>query len=318
MPPAFAPVLKVLVVGPESLSGVLGPTVLGRPDIDRVHVESADGAVEAAERARPHMVVIDLPRAEAVAVVRGLRQNEVTRPTAIVWLNRTDPPDAETELAVAGANAAIPLPVDPFLWDRRLEELLSVPARRTERFPVRLSDWSRFVSGADEDEGSVINIGARGALLESPRELELGTKVGLTFDLPGQGPVPSSVVNIGARGVLLESPRELELGTKVGLTFDLPGSDSPVARGGPGRAAGRGRGGALPRGNRVPRLPWRRPRADRRVRGGRAPRPTAPAPRPPSFPSPCARSRRRASGRKSCGRARSARRSSSTPPSTAS
>ena len=190
--------LKVLVVGPESLSGELGATVLGRPDIDRVHVEQVDGAIEAAERARPHMVAIDLPRAEAVALVRGLRQNEVTRPTAIVWLNRTDPPDSETELVVAGANAVIPLPVDPFLWDRRLEELLSVSARRTERIPVRLRDWSRFVGGADEDDGSVLNIGARGVLLESPRELTLGTKVGLTFELPGQGS-PVAVVGQVAR-----------------------------------------------------------------------------------------------------------------------
>jgi PAS domain S-box-containing protein len=179
-------VLKVLVVGPESLSGTLGPTVLGRPDIDRVHVEKVDGAIETAEKARPHMVVIDLPRSEAVALVQGLRRNEVTRPTAIVWLNRTDPPEAETELAVAGANAVIPVPVDPFLWDRRLEELLSVPARRSRRFPVRLRDWSRFVSDTDEDEGWVVNIGARGVLLESARELDLGTKVGLTLDLPGQ------------------------------------------------------------------------------------------------------------------------------------
>jgi diguanylate cyclase (GGDEF)-like protein/PAS domain S-box-containing protein len=191
-------VLKVLVVGPDSLSGVLGPTVLGRPDIDRVHVEQADGAVEAAERARPHLIVIDLPLPEAVGLVRGLRQNEETRPTAIVWLNRAGPPEAETELAVAGGNAAIPVPVDPFLWDRRLEELLSVPARRTERFPVRLRDWSRFVSAADEEEGSVVNIGSRGVLLESPRELELGTKVGLTFDLPGESR-PVAVVGQVAR-----------------------------------------------------------------------------------------------------------------------
>ena len=185
--------LKVLVVSPESLSGVLGPTVLGRPDIERLHVEDPARAVESAERARPHMVVIDLPRAEAVSLVRELRQSEATRPTAIVWLNRTEHPDSETELAVAGANAVIPLPVDPFLWDRRLEELLTVPARRSQRFPVRLQDWSRFVSGADEDEGSVVNIGARGVLLESPRELELGTKVGLTLDLPG-APAPVGVV----------------------------------------------------------------------------------------------------------------------------
>jgi DNA-binding response OmpR family regulator len=54
-------VLKVLVVGPNSLTGTLGPTVLARPDIDRVHVEKADAALEAAEEARPHMVVIDRP-----------------------------------------------------------------------------------------------------------------------------------------------------------------------------------------------------------------------------------------------------------------
>ena len=185
--------LKVLVVSPENLSGVLGTTVLGRPDIDRLHVEDPALAVASAERARPQMVVIDLPRPEALALVRELRRSEVTRPTAIIWLNRTDPPDVETELAVAGANAVIPLPVDPFLWDRRLEELLSVPARRNQRFPVRLRDWSRFVSGADEDEGSVVNIGARGVLLESTRELELGTKVGLAFDLPGSA-APVAVV----------------------------------------------------------------------------------------------------------------------------
>jgi diguanylate cyclase (GGDEF)-like protein/PAS domain S-box-containing protein len=197
-PARLRAVLKFLVVGPDSLSGVLGPTVLGRPDIDRVHVRHADGAVEAAERARPHLIVIDLPLPDALVLVRGLRQNEATRPTAIVWLNREEPPEAETELAVAGGNAAIPVPVDPFLWDRRLEELLSVPARRTERFPVRLRDWSRFVSAADEEEGSVVNIGSRGVLLESPRELELGTKVGLTFELPEESH-PVAVVGQVAR-----------------------------------------------------------------------------------------------------------------------
>jgi diguanylate cyclase (GGDEF)-like protein/PAS domain S-box-containing protein len=194
-------VLKVLVIGPESLSGELAPTVLGRPDIDRVHVEGAAGALEAARRERPHLVVIDLPRPDSVALVRGLRRDEATRPTAIVWLNRTDPPDAETELAVAGANAVVPVPIDPFLWDRRLEELLSVPARRAERIPARVHDWSRFVSGADEEEGVVLNIGARGVLLESGRALDLGTKLGLTLDLEGRPvAVVGQVVRLAGEG----------------------------------------------------------------------------------------------------------------------
>ena len=184
--------LRVLVVGPDSLSGELAATVLGRPDIDRVHVEAAAEVLEAAERVHPHMVVIDLPLAETRALAEELRKNEGTRPTAIVALSRTLP-EAEAELKSAGVNVVIPVPIDPFLWDRRLEELLSVPARRGQRIPVRLRDWSRFVSDADEDDGVVLNIGARGVLLETKRELELGTKIGLTFMLPDH-PAPVAVV----------------------------------------------------------------------------------------------------------------------------
>ena len=186
-------VLKVLVIGPDSLSGELAATVLGRPDVDRVHVAAAAETLDVAERLRPHMVVIDLPPSEAGVLAGQLRENDATRPTAIVVLSRSARPDAETELRKAGVNVVVPVPIDPFLWDRRLEELLSVPARRGHRIPVRLRDWSRFVSDADEDEGTVINIGARGVLLETARQLELGTKVGLSFNLPDD-PVPVALV----------------------------------------------------------------------------------------------------------------------------
>jgi len=192
IPARLRAVLKVLVVGPDSLSGELAPTVLGRPDIDREHVLTAGEVLEAAERLHPHMVVIDLPLAETRSIAEQLRENESTRPTAIVALSRARP-EAETELKNSGVNVVIPVPIDPFLWDRRLEELLSVPARRGQRIPVRLRDWSRFVSDADEDDGAVVNIGARGVLLETGRELELGTKVGLAFALP-DGPAPVAVV----------------------------------------------------------------------------------------------------------------------------
>jgi diguanylate cyclase (GGDEF)-like protein/PAS domain S-box-containing protein len=181
----LALVLRVLVVGPESLSGELGPTILGRPDIDRVHQPDPESAVEMAEKVRPHMVILDLPLPEAVDLVQRLREKPSTRHSAIVWLNRSDPPEIEGDLTAAGANAVVPLPIDPFLWDRRLEELLSVPARRTRRIQAHVRDWSSFISGEDEFEGAVLNIGGRGVLLETSRPLELGAKVGLRLRLPG-------------------------------------------------------------------------------------------------------------------------------------
>jgi diguanylate cyclase (GGDEF)-like protein/PAS domain S-box-containing protein len=205
-------VLKVLVVGPDSLSGELAETVLGRPDVERRHVRSSSEALDVAEQGHPHMVVMDLPPVDAIQLTRQLRGNELTRPTAIVVLARGPELD-ESALRGAGANAVIPAPVDPFLWDRRLEELLSVPARRGHRIPVRLRDWSRFVSDTDEDDGVVLNIGARGVLLESARRLELGTKVGLSFTLPGDD------TQLRVVGQVVRLAGEVEGAHRVGVEF---------------------------------------------------------------------------------------------------
>jgi diguanylate cyclase (GGDEF)-like protein/PAS domain S-box-containing protein len=196
-------VLRVLVVGSDSLSGELSPTVLGRPDVDRMFVQDSAAALAAAAGAHATLVVADLPRTEAISLVRGLRSDPRTRPCAIVWLNRSGRADEEADLMRAGANAVIAPPIDPFLWDRRLEELLSVPPRRAARIPVRLRDWSQFVRGRDEAEAVVLNIGARGVLLEIARPLELGGKVGLSFELPGdpaEVAVVGQVVRVGPGG----------------------------------------------------------------------------------------------------------------------
>jgi diguanylate cyclase (GGDEF)-like protein/PAS domain S-box-containing protein len=149
-------------------------------------VRSASEAVVAALEQAPSLVLIGLPSlSETDALVRALRGDARTRSSAVAVLDRGfSRADAEG-LVRTGANAVLPVPVDPFLWDRRLEELMTVPARREERIPVKLEDWSRFIHEREQLEGAVVNIGARGVLLESPRTFDLGAKLGLSFALPG-------------------------------------------------------------------------------------------------------------------------------------
>jgi diguanylate cyclase (GGDEF)-like protein/PAS domain S-box-containing protein len=178
-------VLRVLIVSRDDLASELGRTVLWRPDIERTAVRDPAEAAPTAARITPHLVVLDGRDLDGtLALLRLLRADERTRPSALVVLGRSPGTAIEDRLLCAGANAVVPVPVDEFVWDRRLEELLCVPPRRAQRIAVRLRDWSRFVSEAEELEGAVLNIGARGALLESARPLELGTKIGLTFSLP--------------------------------------------------------------------------------------------------------------------------------------
>jgi diguanylate cyclase (GGDEF)-like protein/PAS domain S-box-containing protein len=178
-------VLRVLVVSRDDLASELGRSVLWRPDIERSVVRDPAEALPAAARLSPNLVVLDSQDLDGtLALVRLLRADARTRATAIVVLGRSLSSSIEDRVLAAGANAVVPVPVDEFIWDRRLEELLAVPPRRAQRITVRLRDWSRFVTDAEEMDGAVVNIGARGALLESAYPLELGTKVGLTFQLP--------------------------------------------------------------------------------------------------------------------------------------
>ncbi len=176
------------MVAADDLASELGHTVLWRPDVDRSLVTDPGAAPAAVARLRPNLVVIDQPGLEpTLAIVHRLRNDPATRSTAIAVLSRALPEADQDRLLSSGVNALLPVPVDPHFWDRRFEELLSVPPRRAHRIPVRLQDWSRFVSEADEAEGLVLNIGARGVLLETGEPLELGSKLGLTLRLPGNG-----------------------------------------------------------------------------------------------------------------------------------
>ncbi len=113
----------------DDLASELGHTVLWRPDVDRTLVTDPGAAPEAVVRLRPNLVVIDQAGLEpTLAIVRRLRDDPKTRSTAIAVLNRALPEGAQDRLLSSGVNALLPLPVDPLFWDRRFEELLSVPA----------------------------------------------------------------------------------------------------------------------------------------------------------------------------------------------
>ena len=175
----------VLIVAPSDLTSELGRTVLWRSGIERAFAGDPEAGLEAARSMAPSLVVLDASTVEeAVSFVRRLRQDPDTRPTAIAVLSHSH--QDEDRLREAGANVVLPGRVDPALWDSRLQELLSVPPRLEARIPVRLQAWyTGFISGKEVIEGATVNLSVRGALLETTDPLEVGSKLDMTFRLPG-------------------------------------------------------------------------------------------------------------------------------------
>ena len=175
----------VLIVAPSDLTSELGRTVLWRSGIERAFAGDPQAGFEAARSLAPSLVVLDAATVEeAVSFMRRLRADPETRPTAIAVLSHSH--EDEDRLREAGANVVLPGRVDPALWDSRLQELLSVPPRLEARIPVRMQAWyTGFVSGKEAIEGATINLSVRGALLETTDPLDVGSKLDMTFRLPG-------------------------------------------------------------------------------------------------------------------------------------
>jgi PAS domain S-box-containing protein len=180
-------VAAVLIVAPSDLASELGRTVLWRSGVERAFAGDPEAGFVAARALAPRLVVLDASTVEeAVSFVRRLREDPHTRPTAIAVLSHSH--EDEERLREAGANVVLPGQVDPALWDNRLQELMSVPPRLQARIPVRLQAWfTGFVSGKEAIEGTTVNLSVRGALLETTDPLEVGSKLDMSFRLPGKG-----------------------------------------------------------------------------------------------------------------------------------
>jgi len=178
---------RMLIVSDHDPAAELGRSALWADDIERRWIRDPGSAIEMARQMQPRLVLIDLPDAErARSLIRELRGDRVTRPTAIAVVSHAGNQESERAFDAAGATVVLQHPIEPELWDDRLQELVNVPWRRNAHIPVRLSVWSRLASDEVPIEGTALNISVRGLLLQTERPLEPGLRADIRFALPGQ------------------------------------------------------------------------------------------------------------------------------------
>jgi len=181
---------RVLIMASPELVSELSSTILWRSDVDRVFA-AADSSLDRIHAGQPDLVILaGEETATVLALIGRLRGDGRTRGVSVGVVRRSVTLDEETQLRRAGANVVFGGQVVPYLWDAWIEELLHVPRRREARVPVSIAVWSHTAPGSDPGRGLSLNISVKGMLLETKEPLDIGSKLDLTFTLPGSaGPV---------------------------------------------------------------------------------------------------------------------------------
>jgi CheY-like chemotaxis protein len=175
--------IRAAVAAPSDLARELGGTVLFRSNVERIVVSGVEEVRRLADEGRLDVVVVDSALPGAAGLVAALRQDPVTRSTAIVALGRWEFGFDHLDLLEAGANAILPLPPGHD-WDDRLMRLVHVPVRRGTRFPVDLAIDGGLASGL-RFTGRALNLSVHGLLLECAQPLQVGDDLRLSFAVPG-------------------------------------------------------------------------------------------------------------------------------------
>ena len=175
--------IRAVVVSTSDLAPELGGTVLFRRNVERLSAAGAEEVRRAADEGRLDVVVVDSAMPRAAAIVAALRQDPITRPTAIVALGRSEFGFDHLDLLEAGANAILPLPPGHD-WDDRLMRLIHVPVRRATRFPVDLALEGGLKNGTSFTVRA-LNLSVHGLLLECRQPLQVGEDLRFSFEMPG-------------------------------------------------------------------------------------------------------------------------------------
>jgi len=181
---------RVLIMASPEMVSELGSTILWRSDVDRVFA-APDSELDEIHAHHPDLVILaGEDTAAAIRTLGGIRADGRTRGASVGVVRQSVTLEEETQLRKAGANVVFGGQVVPYLWDAWIEELLHVPRRREARVSVSIAVWSHTAPGSDPGRGTSLNISVKGMLLETVEPLDIGSKLDLTFTLPGtSGPV---------------------------------------------------------------------------------------------------------------------------------
>jgi CheY-like chemotaxis protein len=200
-------VIRAVLVSAIDLSRELHATVLFRSNVERLSAVAASDVKRHATQGRVDVIVVDSAISGASGVVAALRQDPLTRPTAIVALGRSEFGLGQLDMLQAGANAILPLPPRAD-WDDRLMRLVNVPTRRETHLPVELLIEGGLRAGLRFD-GRLLNLSVHGVLLEGGDEIQIGDDLRLEFELSG------GYGGVCGTGTVVRQPQPGRLGVEL-------------------------------------------------------------------------------------------------------
>lgn len=200
---------RILVIDDPALLSKLDGTFIRRAGFALTPFRNGEEVLRLAREQRPDLVILDIEMSppDGLETLRRLRAEPALADAPILMLGAARHREAAME---AGVDGYLARPITQALLLAQIRAIVSLPERTNHRLPVGFRVTCS--SGEDSFVAFAKDISSTGLFLKAARPPDVGTRITLSFRLPG------------ARGEEIES--EAEVVRRVG-----PGGDNHSAGG---------------------------------------------------------------------------------------
>jgi hypothetical protein len=221
---------------PQGSFGELSP-VLDRQNLTVIKVTSYEDAVMYANAARVELIILGLEPTtmslqQAIQAIRS--QSSASRMASLLVPAAPDHENNARQLIGHGVNRVMRTVDSPKHIGLQVADLLDIAPRATLRLSTRM--LVELEDGFEEALGAVVNISAKGLLLETNADLEPGQHVIISIDIGPQlepvaakaeivrkaNPKREGIEGIGAQFLSFAGDSQKQLETILGDAFSIP------------------------------------------------------------------------------------------------
>jgi len=196
---------SILLVDDSGLFRGAAEEVLRRTGCETLTASSGTEALDVARRAHPQMIVVKagMTRMTGLDLCRVLKADPAFAKTPIAVVTLAG---AEEEARRAGADAVLPLPLDPEAFFGVIRRFLQVVPREEARAAV---EWSiTFWRDGVQYSGTIRDLSRGGFFVQTTARQPVGARLDVSFDVP----VEKGVRTIVAEAIVVRAGRDAEQG----------------------------------------------------------------------------------------------------------
>ena len=212
---------KILLVDDVKFFLELESTFLKRANCEIFTAHNGKEALEVIAKEEPDLVLMDfhMPKMSGDECCRKIKGNPATKDISVIMVTTEGKPEEQGICRLAGCDDYITKPINRMHFLDKVKKHLDIPIRQHVRVPIEAT--VTYLVNGESYSGEVGDISEGGMFIESKNPCPAGTKLKVSFNMPGDEDFSIEAQGRIMRVIEKDQSRPVRVNKGMGVKFTV-------------------------------------------------------------------------------------------------